>query len=321
MIPSMRAACVFCGATKDYEGKLVEMLPITNRFEKRAKPVQGLGFPCARHSMQDGSKRFRPSRLVGPFFDRFGVAPLHNGCKNLLLLLVGGWCQPGQVQSLQPRSGRVQPEGSVVHGHRAWRLRLLGEWICASCPGCWCWAGVWQAGRELPRPLVVGACLRCCPVVHKTLDGLGRPFRVLVPFSGSQALHGRHVNPAGVDFPVWLPGFVDGCFLDVVRRRLCGSQEIGNGAGGIGRHDVVANVVLPCTLVTAVPYRRFAEAPMGWFLSAIGYGHVQCLNAWHMQRGVVTRQSPRAEIDVQQAGLLVFAHVGFGQWARCWVRH
>ena len=112
---------------RGHEGKLVQVLPITDRFEKRAKPMQGLGFPCARHSMQDGSKRFRPSLLVDPFFDRFGVAPLHNGCKNLLLLLVGGWCQPGLVQSLQPRPGRVQPEGSVVHGHRAWRLRLLGE--------------------------------------------------------------------------------------------------------------------------------------------------------------------------------------------------
>ena len=41
-----------------YEGKLVQVLPIADRFEKRAKPVQGLGFPCAWHSMQDCSKWF-----------------------------------------------------------------------------------------------------------------------------------------------------------------------------------------------------------------------------------------------------------------------
>ena len=41
-----------------YEGKLVQVLPIADRFEKRAKPVQGLGFPCARHPMQDCSKWF-----------------------------------------------------------------------------------------------------------------------------------------------------------------------------------------------------------------------------------------------------------------------
>ena len=154
------------------------------------------------------------------------MAPFHHGCKNLLLLWVGGWRHPGPVQSLQPRPGRVQPEGPVVRGHRAWRLRLLGEGICASCPGCWCWAGVWQAGRELPRPLVARACRRCCPVVHKTLDGLGRPFGVLEPFSGSQALHGRHVNPACVDFPVRLPGFVDGCFLDVLGEHSAAAKKL-----------------------------------------------------------------------------------------------
>ena len=43
---------------RGYEGKLVQVLPITHRFEKRAKPVQGLGFPCARHPMQDCWKWF-----------------------------------------------------------------------------------------------------------------------------------------------------------------------------------------------------------------------------------------------------------------------
>ena len=43
---------------RGYEGKLVQVLPIADRFEKRAKPVQGLGFPCAWHSMQDCSKWF-----------------------------------------------------------------------------------------------------------------------------------------------------------------------------------------------------------------------------------------------------------------------
>ena len=159
------------------------------------------------------------------------MAPFHNGCKNLLLLWVGGWRHPGPVQSLQPRPGRVQPEGSVVRGHRAWRLRLLGEGICASCPGCWCWAGVWQAGRELPRPLVARACLRCCPVVHKTLDGLGRPFGVLEPFSGSQALQTVVMSTQLVSTS--LSGFL------CLRRRVASSTSSGEHSAAAKKLEMV----------------------------------------------------------------------------------
>ena len=303
---------MFCGATKANSCKCCQSQTVSKNVRSQCNvwDFPAPGTPCKM--ARKGSDRVGLSALSST------ASAWHlstTAVKNLLLLLVGGRCQPGQVQSLQPRSGRVQPEGSVVHGHRAWRLRLLGEWICASCPGCGRWAGVWQTGRKLPRPLAVGAGLRGCPIVHKTLDSLGRPFRVLEPFSSSQALHGRHVNPACVDFPVRLRACLDVCFFDVVRRTLCSCQEIGNGAGGIGRHDVVANVVVPCTVVTAAPHRSFSDTPMGRLLLAIGYRHVQCLNVRHMQRGVVTRQSPWAEIDVQEAGLLVFIHIGFGQWA------
>ena len=208
VIPSIRAACVFCGATKANSCKCCQSHTVSKNVRSQCKvwDFPAPGTPCK--IARNGSDRFCLSALSST------ASAWHlstTAVRTCFCCGLGGWRHPGPVQSLQPRPGRVQPEGSIVRGHRAWRLRLLGEGICASCPGCWCWAGVWQAGRELPRPLVARACLRCCPVVHKTLDGLGRPFGVLEPFSGSQALHGRHVNPACVDFPVRLPGFVDGC--------------------------------------------------------------------------------------------------------------
>ena len=147
-------------------------------------PPQGLGFPCARHPMQDGSKRFRPSLLVGPFLDSFGVAPFHNGCKNLFLLLVGGWCQPRLVQSLQPRPGRVQPKrfrsswppGVAVAfvGRRDLcqlpRLLVLGRGLAgrsrtAAALGCWCLSAVLSSraqdsGRSGPTVSSIGTLLR-----------------------------------------------------------------------------------------------------------------------------------------------------------------
>ena len=106
MIPSIKAACVFCGATKDYEGKLMQDAANHTPFSKNVRSqCKVWDFPAPGTPCKIARNGFGSILLVSPFLDSFGVAPFHNGCKNLLLLLVGGWRQPRAGSKLATTSG------------------------------------------------------------------------------------------------------------------------------------------------------------------------------------------------------------------------
>ena len=116
-------------------------------------------------------------------------------------------------------------------------------------------------------------CLVGCPILHEALDGLGRPFRVLKPFSGCEALHRGHVHPACVHFSarhfvcIWF--FV----FDLFRRTFGGAgHEIRNraGCGFVSSH--FAPDLWPARCYKTVRFFHSCpsvgyRAPFSWFTS------------------------------------------------------